>query len=378
MRTLLLYLLITFLGTVAPLTNVDSQLDSIWQLGPFNRIDEVNPILTPSSKYQFYCPLQKKNVAWESDHIFNPAAVVRNGKVYLIYRAEDNYGTGIGRHTSRLGIAVSKDGIHFKKTGTPVLFPDNDNQSSYEFPGGCEDPRIVETEEGSYVMAYTQWNRQLAVLGIATSKDLFHWKKQGYAFEGKMPRRWSKSGSIVCRFNGDRLIATKIQGKYWMYWGEGMIHAAVSDDLITWEPVYGEDGTLLAVLEPREGKYDSGLVEPGPPAILTRDGILLLYNGKNSSSYGESRIQAGAYSAGQALFDSSNPVKLIVRSEGYFLTPQRSYEYKGQYKDGTVFIQGLVHFKYNWFLYYGAADSAIGVAASFNTSNDPLSPLFFD
>ncbi len=37
-----------------------------------------------------------------------------------------------------------------------------------------------------------------------------------------------------------------------MYWGEGLIHVAVSDDLISWEPMRDEDGMLLVVLEPRK------------------------------------------------------------------------------------------------------------------------------
>lgn len=335
-----------------------------WQLGPFHRVDEANPILSPCADSVFYCPIQKKKVRWESEHLFNPGAVVRNGKVYLFYRAEDDYGTGIGNHTSRIGFAESSDGIHFERRQGPILFPDQDDQSLYEFPGGCEDPRVVETEQGTYVMTYTQWNRQVAVLGVATSDDLLHWKKHGYAFEGKCGRKWSKSGSIVCRQEGDRLIATKIQGKYWMYWGEGEIHAAVSDDLITWEPVRDEDRMLLAVVEPREEKFDSLLVEPGPPAIITQDGILLLYNGKNSVIKGDPKITPKAYSAGQVLFDLSNPLAVIARSEECFLTPERPYEMKGQYKGGTVFVQGLVHFQNKWLLYYGTADSAIGVAIS--------------
>lgn len=335
-----------------------------WQLGSFERIDEANPILTPSLESTFYCPLQNKAIRWESDHIFNPGAVVLQGKVYLIYRAEDDYGTGIGNHTSRLGLAESTDGIHFQRSGTPILFPDRDEHSRYEFPGGCEDPRIVETEDGTYVMTYTQWNGELAVLAVATSHDLMHWKKHGYAFQGKTRRQWSKSGSIVCRREGDHLIATKIQGKYWMYWGEGVIYAAVSDDLLSWEPLRDEDGMKVAVLEPRDGKFDSILVEAGPPALITKEGIVLLYNGKNSIKKGDPRITPKAYSAGQVLFDLSDPIKVLQRCDDCFFTPARSYEMRGQYEGGTVFIQGLVPFHNRWFLYYGMADSAIGVARS--------------
>lgn len=242
-----------------------------------------------------------------------------------------------------------------------MLYPDNDSQSSFEFPGGCEDPRIVETEEGTYVMMYTQWNRQMAILGVATSDDLLHWKKQGYAFKGHGEGFWSKSGSIVCRREGDRLIATKIQGQYWMYWGEGTINAATSEDLISWKPLRDKEGALEVLVGPRPKKFDSNLVEAGPPAVITENGIVLLYNGKNSI-VGDKKVPIRAYSAGQVLFDLSNPAKVIARSDNYFLTPETPYEMKGQYKDGTVFIEGLVHFKDSWFLYYGAADSSIAVA----------------
>ena len=140
-----------------------------WMLGPFEKADEANPILTADPESSFYCPLSKKQTGWESAYVFNPAAVVRDGKVCLVYRAEDHSGKEIGKRTSRLGLAESSDGIHFVKRAEPVLYPACDEQESREWPGGCEDPRIVETEDGLYVMTYTQWNRKNANLAIATS-----------------------------------------------------------------------------------------------------------------------------------------------------------------------------------------------------------------
>jgi predicted GH43/DUF377 family glycosyl hydrolase len=348
-----LLLIGTLLYLITPLKGLAD-----WQIGPFNRVYEANPILTPCKDSLFHCPIQNKSVTWESDHVFNPGAVVRNGKVYLIYRAEDDYGQDVGYHTSRLGLAESHDGIHFKRMSSPILFPDHDDQKQAEFPGGCEDPRIVETEEGTYVMTYTQWNQDIALLAIATSADLLHWKKHGYAFQKKMEKRWCKSGSIVCQRQGDRLVAAKIKGKYWMYWGEGNVNVAVSDDLINWEPLHSINYELVSILKPRPNKFDSALVESGPPAILTDKGIVFLYNGKNASENGDPTIPKGAYSAGQALFDSNDPTHLIARSEKCFLTPEKTYEREGQYQGGTVFIQGLVHFNAQWILYYGTADSA--------------------
>ncbi len=88
-------------------------------------------------------------------------------------------------HTSRLGMASSEDGIHFTTEPTPVFYPDVDSQQDREWPGGVEDPRVVESEDGTYVLAYTQWNRRNTDIGIATSTDLIHWTKHGPALSGR-------------------------------------------------------------------------------------------------------------------------------------------------------------------------------------------------
>jgi len=339
-----------------------------WMIGPFAKADSANPILRPLSKPLFDCPMVGKPVAWEANHVFNPAAVVRNGKIYVLFRAEDETGTGVGGHTSRIGLAESVDGLHFTRRSTPVLFPAVDSQKSNEWDGGCEDPRIVERPGGGYVLTYTQWNRKTARLAVATSNDLVRWTKHGYifadAYGGRFKDQWSKSGSIVTRRIGDHLVAAKIGGKYWMYWGEKFIYVATSPDLVHWTPLLKKDGSLDYAFGTREGKFDSDLVEPGPPAVLTQRGIVFLYNGKNAAKGGEKSLRPGAYAAGQALLDPKNPKRLLQRCSSYFFRPERPYEMTGQYAAGTVFIEGLVSFKKKWFLYYGTADSLVAVATT--------------
>src|SRR5690349_24836119 len=94
-----------------------------WMLAPFIKQDEANPILTPG-KLKFTDPILDKPVAWEEKYVFNPAAVVRNGKVYLLYRAEYTVQKLAG--VSRVGLAESYDGIHFTRRHEPVLYPHND------------------------------------------------------------------------------------------------------------------------------------------------------------------------------------------------------------------------------------------------------------
>src|SRR5207247_9987029 len=68
-------------------------------------------------------------VAWEEYATFNPAAVVKDGKVYGLYRAEDASGEEqIGRHTSRLGLAESSDGLRLTRRAAPALSPDTADQ----------------------------------------------------------------------------------------------------------------------------------------------------------------------------------------------------------------------------------------------------------
>ncbi len=350
-----------------------AQSDSInrlpsWAFGGFERPQgHINPIILPDTTSLFYDSLVGKNMAWESNDTFNPAAVIINGKVVVLYRAEDKSGIGIGFRTSRLGYADSNDGLHFKRLKTPVFYPADDTQKKYEWPGGCEDPRVAVTTNGTYVVFYTQWNRDVPRLGVATSKDFKHWTKHGPIFEdafnGKFLNIPHKSASIVTKLVGDRQVVAKINGKYWMYWGELHVYAATSTNLVDWQPLVNEDGSLKELMSPRKGYFDSELTECGPPAILTNKGIVLLYNGKNKSGGdGDKRFNENSYCAGQALFDANDPTKFITRLNIPFLRPREAFEKSGQYVNGTVFIEGMTFFHKRWFLYYGCADSRVAVA----------------
>jgi len=344
--------------------------DSIsWEIGPFTRPATGNPVIAPDTAAVFADPIRGMPVHWEALHTFNPAAVVRNGVIDVLYRAEDDTGAmQIGMHTSRLGLAESSDGIHFTRRAAPVFYPSEDSEESREWPGGVEDPRVVEAEDGTYVLTYTQWNRTTYSVGIATSRDLEHWIKHGPAFleadGGKYAHLKYKSAGIVTVLHEGRLVVARIQGNYWMYWGEGAIHLARSSDLIHWTPVEGSDGEAVEVLGARPGRFDSSFPETGPPPVLTDRGIVMIYNGKNAGTGGDPNLSADTYAAGEALFDGRNPAKLLARTENPVLEPTLPYEKSGQYTAGTTFAEGLVYFQGRWLLYYGCADSLVAVAAA--------------
>jgi predicted GH43/DUF377 family glycosyl hydrolase len=354
-----------------------------WAFGGFYRPAGVNPVISPDSNAVFFDPMSKSTSHWASNDTFNPAAAVKDGKVVLLYRSEDKSGVKIGSRTSRLGYAVSRDGLHFSRKKEPVFYPDDDSQKEYEWPGGCEDPRIALAEDGTYVMLYTQWNRKVPRLGVATSTDLIHWKKHGpifkTAYSGKFLNIATKSTSILTQIKNNRQVMAKVHGQYFMYWGERHVYAATSTNLIDWTPLVDGNSDLLILASPRKGYFDSDMTECGPPAILTTKGIVLFYNGRNvAGERGDKRYNGNSYCAGQMLFDKIDPTKLITRLDAPFLRPMEPFEKKGQYQSGTVFIEGMAWLKNKWYIYYGCADSRVGVAV-YNPNHaadaDPIGEL---
>jgi len=337
-----------------------------WMMGPFERPIDAKPIISPTDQTSWENPLSGRTVFWESMATFNPAAIVKDGKIHVLYRAEEKLGEKeIGGHTSRLGLAISEDGKTYHRFVEPIFFPDHDSQKEFEWTGGTEDPRIVETADSMYVLTYTQWNREYPRLAVATSRDLKNWEKHGPIFkdfkDGKYHNQETKSGAILTELRDGKLVAAKLHGKYWMYFGVPHIWLATSDDLIHWEPIETIDGNLAPVLSPRPGYFDSWLVEAGPPPLLTKDGIVVLYNAGNQQHIGIKDLGNRLYTAGQALYSKEEPWKLLDRTDKPFLKPELPFEKSGQYVYGTTFVEGLVFFENQWYLYYGTADSMVGV-----------------
>lgn len=345
-----------------------------WGLGPFVRDDGAGHIGAKAESV-FNCPVTGKAIPWENKDVLCAAAVVKDGKVYLFYRAEDR-SRGESWGTSRIGLAVSEDGRHFKRHPVPVLFPDDDFMKEYEWPGGCQDPRVCQGEDGRWVMTYTSWDGDTARLCVATSTDLYKWTKHGLAIgtchKGKYRDLWSKSGSIVCRREGERFVAARIDherygSKYWMYFNDTGLMLATSDNLTDWNLIEDGSGRPLIVLPMRAKGIDGVVTEGGPPAFVTERGIYMIYNvGANGRP--DLGLTGNVWAVSQALFDKNDPTKLLARMDRDFFHPEREFEIKhaGTAEGGNsnvTFVESLVWFKGEWRFYYGCADSVVASAA---------------
>ena len=311
------FLLLTLLAALA------TQQPADLPFGAWHRLSDV-PVFAPRGN------------AWEAAGTFNPAVVVCGDKIVMLYRAQDKQGT------SRLGYAESTDGIHFTRRDEPVLSPAAD----YEKDGGVEDPRLVQFGD-TYYLTYTGYNKKDAQLCLATSKDLIHWSRRGVimpANKGNWNVKWTKSGAIV---------PEKIDGKYWMYFlgtsadNKDQAGLATSTDLRHWT-----EATQVPALPVRPGRFDSRVAEPGPSPIVTPKGIVLIYNGADDKL---------VYRTGIAIFDRTDPGKLLWRSSEPIFEPEKPWEKIGQVPN-VVFVEGMIQQKNRYLFYYGGADANVGVA----------------
>jgi predicted GH43/DUF377 family glycosyl hydrolase len=292
----------------------------------WQRLNDGNPVLAPQGD------------GFESAGAFNPAVIKKDGRFVMLYRAQDKQGT------SRLGYAESTDGIHFTRRAEPVLAPEAD----YEKDGGVEDPRHVQVGD-TYYLTYTAYNKKDAQLGLATSKDLVHWQRRGVimpAYKGRWNVGWTKSGAI---------LTERVNGKYWMYYmadpakDVNEMGVAFTTDLIHWTEALDQP-----VLKRRPGSFDAKVVEPGPPPLMTKDGILLIYNGADEKN---------DYATGWLLFDKHDPTKVIARADRPVFRVERDWEQAGQVPN-VVFVEGMARAGDRWLFYYGGADKYVGVAST--------------
>ena len=273
-----------------------------YPLGPFVR-DRANPILRPTNR------------RWESRFVFNPAAIVKDGLVHLLDRAQGPDGR------SSIGLGTSSDGVRFDRLNKPVM----EATEPFELPGGCEDPRVVEVG-GTYYMTYTGYDGVSARLCLATSRDLLNWTRHGPMFPDFQTRTvgkpWSKSGAI---------LTTPLDGLYDMYFGDVDIYYAMSRDLIHWTPGAADD----PVMRPQPDTYTRACSSPADHRSSPRTDT-----SRRSTTRPDDPDGKLIYRAGQALIDPAEPTRELARRTTPFLVPETPEETSGQVNN-VVFVEGL-------------------------------------
>lgn len=294
--------------------------------GLFDR-HEKNPILHAS------------DLPYGCNTVFNPAAALVDGETLLLLRVEDMRGI------SHLTVARSRDGIgDWRIDEEPTFTGDPDNYP--EEIWGIEDPRLTYLEEeGCWIVAYTAYSVGGPLVALATTTDFKTFNRLGPATAAD-----DKDAAIFpCRFDGRWAMIHRpmpamsaVGAHMWLSW---------SPDLRHW-------GDHHILLRARRGAWwDANKIGLSPPPLRTDEGWLILYHGVRNTASG------AIYRLGLALLDLENPSRVLHRSDEWVFEPEKDYERFGDV-DKVVFPCGWVEQDGSVRMYYGAADSRIGVATA--------------
>jgi predicted GH43/DUF377 family glycosyl hydrolase len=268
---------------------------------------------------------------WEAGAVFNCAAISDNGLVHLVYRATDITSNGEqGVYINSLGYASSRDGLHFDRLEQPVLWNDVEQELR-----GPEDPRIVKFGDTFY-MTYTGYGGRFDGdyrICLASSQNLMHWRRHGV---------------LIDEANKDAaLFPEKIDSLYLMLHRRPPdIWLAYSEDLLLWR----DHRRIMDALP--DSDWESVKIGAAGPPVKTDIGWFLIYHGVSEER---------RYSLGAALLDLDDPSRVIARQAEPILEPELDWELNGHVPN-VVFSCGQVTVSDELYVYYGGADTVIGVA----------------
>jgi predicted GH43/DUF377 family glycosyl hydrolase len=273
---------------------------------------------------------------WECYNVFNPGVLHHGGLFHMFYRAQ-----GLD-WVSRIGYAVSADGVQWNRLRRPVLEPVDGTDSR-----GVEDPRVVEIE-GVFYMTYTAYGREFRGPGepthaggsilpmVACSRNLVTWERLAPIVRGED----NKDHVLFPRRVGGRYAALhRRRPQVWL---------AYSDDLLTWR-----EADMVPIFGPREDSWwDCKSVGGNGVPIETEHGWLMPYH-----AYDDEHV----YRFGVCLLDLEDPSQVLRRPREPIFWPEELWELRGDvpnvvFSCANPVVDGTVH------VYYGGGDHVIGLA----------------
>ena len=284
------------------------------------------PVLIPIKEHQ-----------WERKAVFNAAVVFENEVFSLFYRAS-NYPFMLAgekpdpahKFESVIGYAVSSDGINFNRMVEPVFVGE-----TLQEKWGVEDPRISKIND-TYYMLYTGFGGRSwddIRICLATSMNLLIWDRLGVVLDEP-----NKDAALFPEtINGKYVLLHRRVPHIWL---------AFSDNLVHW-------AQHQIIMKPLPNSWEEKKIGIAGPPIKMKEGWLLIYHGVDNQN---------VYRLGLAVLDLRDPTKVIYRQTEPILEPELDWEKNGLIPN-VVFSCGAAELEEEIYVYYGAADTVIGVAS---------------
>ncbi len=297
-----------------------------------------NPIIVPRAE----------NV-WEARATFNPAAIMLNKKVHLVYRALS------GDNTSTLGYArVENYTDVVERSSSPIYVPRENFESkkSSDQGSGCEDPRLTKIGKNIYLCytAYDGVSPPRVAISSISEKDFVsaNWK-------------WQKPFLVTPPDIDDKdacLFPEKFKLGYFIL--HRIDNEVCGDYLSSLDFRHEVVKRCIKVIGPRANTWDGSKVGVSAPPVKTKHGWLLLYHGVSKSH--------NTYRIGCVLLDLKDPAVVLARSADPIFEPEEQYEKSGTVNN-VVFPCGMVvrpagaGRRKMLYIYYGGGDRVVGVAS---------------
>ena len=346
-----------------------------WTIGPFTRELRGRPILTPRAETRFMCPVGQPGGELGREGRLQPR---RRGAQRP--RPPAVSGTGqrrpSGRHVAnrardeprRSAVrAACHTGALSRQRRAPAVRMGGRLRGSAGGGNGRRplrpDVHRLRRQDGAPVRSHID---RPGHVDEARARLCEGWR-------GRYRDLWSKSGAIVCESRGGTSRRARIDGRYWMYWGDTDIFVATSDDLVEWTPLERPPGagevaanhpTLFTALAPRapQVRQRPRRARAAADADATRHSARCT-TARTSSSLAIRGCRRWPIRAARPCSTQQAPGALIGRTTEPFISVRTTHEITGQVGN-VCFVEGLVQFKDRWLLYYGMGDSRIGVASA--------------
>lgn len=280
--------------------------------------------------------LTVQDLPFQANAVLNPGVAIVDGETLLLLRIEDRQGL------SQIRVARSRNGIDgWQVAERPLLEPDLPGYPYEEW--GCEDARVTQIGPRLWMIAYTAYSRYGPAVALATTEDFEAVQRLGIV----LPPNNKDAVLFPQRFDGRWIMLHRpVTGGQEHIW-----YACADQELDHWS----QPGVLLPE---RGGPWWDGLrIGVGAQPLPSDEGWLLIYHGVKD--------MAGhpVYRLGLALLDLDEPRRVLARASSWVFAPETEYEQRGLVPN-VVFTCGALSRGDEVWMYYGAADTAIGLAVA--------------
>jgi predicted GH43/DUF377 family glycosyl hydrolase len=281
-----------------------------------------NPIIKPT------------DIPGGANCVFNSGATIHDGEIVMLLS------TWVIDWTPMFMVARSTDGVHFSVDGRNMVTPPD--EYPYVPHEGIFDTRIT-TLDGVHYITYNVASRLGGRIILARTTDFAEIETVDY-ITGPDHRN--------CVIFPEQIDSRYVRLERPNVNEDGDIYISTSPDLIHW-------GRTRLLLERNTRYWESAKIGPGAPPVKTDRGWLIIYHGCRQSMNGY------AYHAGCMLLDLDDPERIIGKMRAPLMCPETLYERVGNV-DNVVFpTAALAHGEPDELkIYYGAADTAIGLATA--------------